>query len=301
MKVLYKASFVFLLIDIFSKSPILNAQILCNGKQNPYTRKDSGHYVFSNLYPQKYRIDIICKGYEDVKLELEVKENETKVIIMDLPYSIDNEGILKNTRFQFQLSDKGEIIKNTPVRLRLTSGMKFLKMVKKLKAKEEEIKLNTTMSLGLMNQKYFYLSNGYKYEMFVQGYDNDVDLYILKEPSKYDVAPGGEFQPFWDLKTDSQGRVVMPLLRQFMTGDNADFEISYGNRVAEASLKIKGKESSGEVMYVDVKNFKDAPPPPPEPPVHLDESRYKIEEDYEGDYEYEEYEGEYYDDVEEEA
>ena len=37
MRVIHKASLVFKLKDLYSKAPVINAVILCNGKQNPYT------------------------------------------------------------------------------------------------------------------------------------------------------------------------------------------------------------------------------------------------------------------------
>ena len=47
MRVIHKASLVFLLKDVYFKYPLTDAVILCNGKQNPYTRKNDGHYVLS--------------------------------------------------------------------------------------------------------------------------------------------------------------------------------------------------------------------------------------------------------------
>ena len=73
MRVIYRASLVFLLRDIYSKMPVTNASILCGGKQNPYTRKKSGHYVFSNLYPGKYNISITCKVYNSLNFDVEIR------------------------------------------------------------------------------------------------------------------------------------------------------------------------------------------------------------------------------------
>ena len=63
MRTLCKASLVFLITDMYTKDPINNAIVLCDGKQLKYTRKKSGHYVFVDLYPKKYRIDVLCKGF----------------------------------------------------------------------------------------------------------------------------------------------------------------------------------------------------------------------------------------------
>ena len=113
MRVIHRASLVFLLKDLYSKSPITSAVILCDGKQNPYTRKNDGHYVFSNLYPQEYKINISCAGYVPLEFKVNLRENETQVIPITMPYTVDNVAINKMLHFNINKSkihDKGLVI-----------------------------------------------------------------------------------------------------------------------------------------------------------------------------------------------
>ena len=103
MRVIHRASLVFLLKDIYSKAPITTAEILCDGKQNPYTRKKDGYYVFSNLYPQEYLISISCVGYVPMEFKVNLRENETQVIPITMPYSVDNEAMRKITHFSIDI------------------------------------------------------------------------------------------------------------------------------------------------------------------------------------------------------
>lgn len=108
MRIIHRASMVFLLKDVYSRTPVTNAVILCNGKQNPYTRKDSGHYVFSNLSPGKYDIYINCTGYNDLNLTVDLKENQTQIMDLNLSYAPNNLNISRVTRFNITCKKDGE-------------------------------------------------------------------------------------------------------------------------------------------------------------------------------------------------
>ena len=104
MRIIHQAALVFMLKDIYSKTPVTNAVILCDGKQNPYTRKDDGYYVFSDLYPKEYDISIRCKGYAPLDFPVKLRENETLVIHKNMSYSADNENLRNVTRFFIYLN-----------------------------------------------------------------------------------------------------------------------------------------------------------------------------------------------------
>ena len=63
MRVIHNASLIIMAIDIFKKQPIHDAVILCNGRQNPYIKKDDGYYIFCDLQPDLYNIEIFSPGY----------------------------------------------------------------------------------------------------------------------------------------------------------------------------------------------------------------------------------------------
>ena len=225
MRVIHRAALVFMLKDIYSKMPITNAVILCNGKQNPYTRKKDGYYVFSNLYPMDYEISISAKGYTDLNFNVTLRENETQVHHYDMSYSVDNENLTHLTRFEITVSHKKERLKNTEIKLVLKNEAKFMKVIEAAQAGTDELKLNLDMTPSLIGQNYIYEFKKQKIEFSIWGYDNEKKVYTLKNPLENDVEPGGKIYPFWNLKTDSLGRITMPIISQFMTESKIDFEI----------------------------------------------------------------------------
>jgi len=255
MRVIYRASLVFLLKDVYSKHPVTNAVILCNGKQNPYTRKASGHYVFSNLYPGKYEISIVCKGYNSLNFSVELKENETKEIIYDLSYTPDNQNIMNLTRFELTCTRNKEVLSEMPIILKLTNELEFLKMLEPIKAESDELKTNLEMVPDLLGQKYIYEVADKSYEFFFWSYDNEKKCYILKDLVSEQIEPEGKFFAVWELRTDKKGRAIMPLMTQFMKGDKVNFDCRTEELIGKASFDVAGKQQSGEIFYADV-NFK---------------------------------------------
>lgn len=251
MRTLYRASLVFLLSDIYGKFPITNASILCNGKQNPYTRKSDGYYVFSNLYPGKYRIDIFCKGYIDTVMNIDVRQNETKVIMTDIPYAVDNTSIGNLTRFQIQVTDSGIPLKDAEFTLELNDKISSLKMIKPIKADTQEVYVNSDMKTGFMMQRYIYTVKDKSEIIFLSGYDKEMKCYLLKDPAPKEIPEGGDFRPIWNLKTDNKGRTMMPFMRQFMKGKELNFTVKAKDKKAEFKINIEGKEESAEVIYAD--------------------------------------------------
>lgn len=256
MRVIHKASLVFLLKDIYSKMPVSNAVILCNGKQNPYTHKKSGHYVFSNLYPGEYQISISCKGYNNINFPVTLRENETKEIVSDLSYSVDNQEMMRTTRIEADCRHgKKKILKNTGIRLRLKNELSFMKLIEPTEQGSDVLKLNIEMITGLLGQNYVYEFEGAMREIFFWSYDQEKKAYVLRDSQETKLEPGGKFYVIWDVKTDSKGRFIMPIMPQFMKESILKFELTSGEIRSNIEVDITGKENSGQAIYVDA-NFR---------------------------------------------
>lgn len=257
------ACLVFLLKDVYSKLPITTAVILCNGKQNPYVRKKSGHYVFSDLFPGNYEISISCKGYNELKFPVELKENETKVMNFDLSCSADNANLLNSVRFQFTFYHLKKKLPNTDVSISLDQEASFIKLVEDAKQGAEEIKLNLDeMTEGILGQKYIYEVKKQKYEIKIEGFNAENKTYTLDKPLEEDLPSGGKFYPKWDVKTDAVGRVIVPFISQFMESNPVNFkcEVKEGEDTLKAkmSVDLAGDNKSDKVFYEDVKLRKSA-------------------------------------------
>ena len=258
MRILYKASLVFLLKDIYSKLPVTHAVILCNGKQNPYTRKKEGHYVFSNLYPGNYDIEIDCKGYNSLRFSIDIRENETKEIITDLSYAPDNQNITNLTRLEINCIQKKKLLKDIPVTLKLKNELTFLKLLEPVKSGTDKLKLNVDMITHLLCQKYVYEVGKKSYPLFLWSYDQENKVYILKDNVNEEIKPEGKFYAVWDVRTDYKGKIIMPLMNQFMKSDVLDFECLSEGIKSNISVDVNGKYDSGEIIYTEA-NFRKLP------------------------------------------
>ncbi len=173
MRVIHKASLVILLKDIYSKMPVTSAVILCNGKQNPYTRKKDGHYVFSNLYPGEYEISVDCKGYNSLNFSITLEENKTKEIISDLSYQADNQNIMNVSRLEITCKRYKKNLENKQMVLRLKNELSFLKLIENAESGSDELKLNVDMNFSLLGQKYIYEFEKQKIPLFFWRYNQD--------------------------------------------------------------------------------------------------------------------------------
>ncbi len=261
MRLLHRASLVFLLNDIYSKSPITTAVILCNGKQNPYTRKDDGHYVFSNLYPGDYTINISCIGYVPIELKINLKENETIVMPITMSYSMNNNAMQRLTRFNLHIEHEAQPLKNEKVMLRLCNELSFLKLIEPVAAKSDAMKLNLEdFTPGILGQSYVYKVREKNYEFTITSFDQEKKNYILRDFVQKEVPIDGKFYAVWHLNTDSQGRIIMPYISQFMQGQTVSFECTFNDFQGTAEIDITGKEQSCEMLYADILLSKMEPP-----------------------------------------
>ena len=173
MRVIHRASFVFLLRDIYSKAPITNAEILCDGKQNPYTRKKEGYYVFSNLYPQEYTINISCSGYIPLEFKVNLRENETQVIPVTMSYSVDNEAMQKITHFNISVIHNKKPVVNKEAYLKLRNELDFMKLIEPTPAGSDTLKLNIEELIpGIIGQTYVYKTKSIETEFTIDSFDN---------------------------------------------------------------------------------------------------------------------------------
>ncbi|MBR2734876.1 MAG: carboxypeptidase-like regulatory domain-containing protein [Clostridia bacterium] len=253
MRIIHRASLVFLLKDIYSRAPITRAEILCDGKQNPYTRKKDGHYVFSNLYPKEYTINISCVGYVPLEFKVNLRENETQVIPITMSYAVDNEAMRKITHFNIDIIHKKQPVIDQDVYLKLTNELNFMKLIEPTPAQSDTLKLNIEELIpGLIGQTYVYKTDEKETKFTVESFDGEKKCYILRDYTETELPEGGKFYAVWDLKTDSRGRITMPYMSEFMTGQAVNFECFAEESKGKVSINIAGKEQSGETLYAKI-------------------------------------------------
>lgn len=251
MRVLHKASLVVLLNDFSSKEPIRTASILCNGRHAPYSIKRSGHYAFANLQPNKYNIKIICPGYKNMSFSENLRENETKLVTLNLSYAVNNPKIVNLCRFQVTSKQDGKIIKNKKLTLKLKNKLNFIKLIKNIEPNSYNVFLNMEMNKFLMVQKFQYIKREKTYEMLFTGYDNDNKCYVLENPFDEKIEKGGFFRPIWELETDSKGRVIIPIIDFFMKDESVRFELQCEDLKTKRTIKINMPVDDEKVSYAD--------------------------------------------------
>lgn len=357
MRIIYKASLIIMLNDIADKMPITNAVILCNGKQNPYVRKDEGYYVFSNLYPGNYKIEILCSGYVATEFECNLTENESKYFMLDLPFESVNPKLLNIPRFEFRIKNQNKPLIKKNIKITLKVSSKLLKIVQKSNQGDQIVFLNAYNDPLLSPQRYMCKvrkakksenaqknkpdskpeeskkteekkpesaeknannANAEKDEennkkpenaenskanagkndkeeskpenaenskasdekndkednksentenpkpenaatanadqkILILNFDKKLDAYVLQEPLKGALDIGTSLLPYWELKTDSQGKLVLPFSSRFMKTSKLKFEIELENQKKEIIADLKYFDTVYKNLDVEIK------------------------------------------------
>ena len=371
MRLLYSASLVIMLIDILTKSPIKNAVILCNGKQNPYVSKDDGYYVFCNLDPGSYKIFISASGYINKEFDTSIEFGESKKFILFLSFQSTNLRLLNVPRIEFLIKKNKQILKNQEIKF-ISKTPEMIKMIQKIKKGDQEVILNVPENNFFIFQNFIY---SVKYEknneenkdkendeenkesekneknendendendekkdddlddeiakleaelndldsdddkekdddkegsnddeekdnnkeesdeeersdnteesedndnkkennkeekklekqetliknlLFI-GYDRKFSAYILEKESDIDIPVGGKFYPYWNLQTDSKGKVVIPFSQKLINEGFIVFEISFDNYMRKRKINLKKMDLNRKILTVRI-NFKD--------------------------------------------
>ena len=83
-------------------------------------------------------------------------------------------------------------------------------------------------------------------EMLFVGYDRKFNAYILDKEVKQNIPIGGVFLPYWNLKTDRKGKIILPFFSKIMKDVELEFEINFEDRIKtvkvntdEFDLKLK--------------------------------------------------------------
>lgn len=155
---------------------------------------------------------------------------------------------------------KKQLLKNIPIKLKLKNELTFLKLLEPALAGTDKLKLNVDMITNLLGQKYIYEVEDKSYEFFLWSYDQESKVYILKDNVQEEIKPEGKFYAIWEIRTDMQGRAILPLMNQFMKSDVLEFQCTSDNIRCNISIDVKGKYDSGEIFYIDA-NFRKIPKP----------------------------------------
>ncbi len=143
-----------MVIDVFRKQPIHDAVILCNGRQNPYIKKDDGYYIFCDLQPDFYSVEIFSPGYVKKSFSCYIDFGECKRVILEMSYSSTSRIISSIPRILFDLKNKEFKYKN--VKIILKTPINFMKLIHRAHQGDNLLILNVQEDNRLIFQNYIY-------------------------------------------------------------------------------------------------------------------------------------------------
>ncbi len=148
-----------MLVDVFRKQPIHDAVILCNGRQNPYIKKDDGYYIFCDVPPGSYKIDIFSPGYVRKSFFSTIEFGECKRFIFEMSFKSKSYIISETSRIEFSLTKNNEKLRETNFRIILKNPIVFLKLIRNARQNDNEILLNVQNNNYFLMQNYIYEFN----------------------------------------------------------------------------------------------------------------------------------------------
>ncbi len=88
------------------------------------------------------------------------------------------------------------------------------------------------------------------------GYDRKFNAYILNKETDIEIPVGGNFYPYWNLQTDSKGKVTIPFSQKLINDGFIIFEISCDNYMVKRKVNLKRMNMQQNILRVRI-NFKD--------------------------------------------
>ncbi|BED91635.1 MAG: hypothetical protein CfP315_0142 [Candidatus Improbicoccus pseudotrichonymphae] len=254
MKIIHRASLAIRLNDIGFKTSVKGAVILFNNEQKPYVLKSDGNYVFYDLEPMNYKVSVECNGYVDLEFEVNIRENEVKQVMFDMSYSTKNSSILSIPRFNFKLKQKE--LSNVMINVILMDSTN-LKIIEPAPKNSEMVKLNLEDDKSLILQNYICLSKTAKTKMFLMGYDASTKSYILNEPLSEDINENFKIYTCWDLKTNSDGSIIIPYVNRFMKDmEKINFLFSFNEIRRKGTVITEKYERNNKEMMINTRKTK---------------------------------------------
>lgn len=249
MKELNRVSLAFLLIDMFTKVPIIRAKIKCNGEVIPYTRKSNGYYVFVNILDKEYDFEISCDGYYTINKKIKVGVNNPIQYTLLMQSCLGDVSLYSKNKVIFDVKKSGKPFANQNVKLRLDTKVVFLKMISPIQKGNNLVEINYDYNTNLLFQEYYYDKNP-NFPVFFVGYDLDEKKYRIKEKSDVEVEKGGYLCPVWELKTDHNGRLLFPINSFFISKETANFTLIANSMESSVSINV----SRNTEVVIELKN-----------------------------------------------
>lgn len=245
MRQMHSASTVIWLLNGFDKTPILNANIKCNGKPWPYVKKPDGHYVFLNMHDGLYHFDVECWGFGKKSYDIEIRGGKGTEIEDQLFYNKNFKGLYSLKKITLLLKINGSVLKDKEVKLAIDDKVSCLKVIEFKGGEENKIKINGTNNKLFVMQQYLDDENDL---LRIVDYDLISKEYTIEMEKNKQLNTDFYLRPIWNLKTDSMGEIIIPIIGVFMPNDTVTFLVTIDGK----NYSVKAAVENSNVVSIDL-------------------------------------------------
>ena len=89
-------------------------------------------------------------------------------------------------------------------------------------------------------------------EMLFVGYDRKFNAYILDKEVKQNIPIGGVFLPYWNLKTDRKGKIILPFFSKIMKDVELEFDINFEDEIKAVKVNTNKFDLKLKILKVRV-------------------------------------------------
>lgn len=239
MRVINKASVVFLVLDDYTKEPLTGVTIKCNGELIPYVKKNDGYNVFINMSPGKYRFELFKRGFISMAYEAEVTEVQPVQFVVPMKYSMDNLSANALSKIVFTIKKDGAALTDCNVKIRLNTKVPCLRLIEPIPKGKNTAVINSDYNKRFLYQEYNYDKKS-TVDVFFTGYDPEKQVYLTKEFYKSKVPEGGLLRPVWRFITSGRGEFILPINRMFISDGETEFAVSVGDKTVTKKIDVNG-------------------------------------------------------------
>ncbi len=235
LKVINRLSISIIVVNSMTKKPINNAVISHNGKLGGYISKGEGYYIFNNLESYVYNFKVECQGFITESFEVDLKENDGVNHVCEMYYSVDSAKLLAINKPVALVTLDGKPLVNTPIKFIQEDKVAALRVTRNIEKGSKFIELNCDYDDGFLYQSYTYEDN--ERELFINDYDVEKSSYVLEQKTDEDLKLSTLLKPLWNISTDENGMLVVPISDFFVNSEEITFTVKYKDFIKTISVK----------------------------------------------------------------
>lgn len=215
-----KISMVIRLLDDYTGEEISTGEITLEEKRIDAINKKDGYYVFVNLEPGIYTVQIQAPYYLETAQEVEVSDLSSSfpVVTLRLKHKLGSPRLYHATCIQGQVETEiGRHLSSQRVYIYLKPSLHQIRLMEKIKKGSRKMRLLIRPTDEMDGQMIgFDIENSKELHHTIDFYDRESSTFRLKEPTQQEYEAKTSIYPMWELKTDEYGRFILPVKERYM-------------------------------------------------------------------------------------